>query len=437
MLSGKNRLLAFKDILKGSLTTFLISISTIISGYLFIYFINKMYGTAFVGTFTTIQSLFFIISILCTLGFDTLSLKLFSSHNNVSYLLSVYKTMIRSVIIISTLLAFLIYFNSDFISVFFGNRMLSLPIKILSLSLIPLAIINIHSQIFRAFKNMYFHSMYNRKFIVVLMFLLFIILLTLGIDFDSNKIFYFYVYSMFFLGIISSFHLDKYFKFKKKEVVNYHSNFEKLSFSKLLASSKSMLIINIVFIIFQYIDILLLAFLSTDENVGIYTIILKISSVTGLILMAINSIAGPIISKLYFDDKIDEFHKYIKGMVRLSVAFSIPILLSIIIFSSLILGVFGEQFVHYKYALIIMCLAQFINVSSGSVGLIMQMTNNEKVFRNIIIFSIVVNLILNIILIPKFHVWGAVYSSSFSLVLWNVLGIIFVRNKLKIYSFIH
>ena len=117
MLSGANRLLAFKDILKGSLTTFLISVSTIISGYLFIYFINKMYGTAFVGTFTTIQSLFFIISILCTLGFDTLSLKLFSSHNNVSYLFSIYKTMIRSVMIISTLLAFLIYLNSDFIMI--------------------------------------------------------------------------------------------------------------------------------------------------------------------------------------------------------------------------------------------------------------------------------------------------------------------------------
>ena len=49
----------------------------------------------------------------------------------------------------------------------------------------------------------------------------------------------------------------------------------------------------------------------------------------------------------------------------------------------------------------------------------------------------IVNFILNIILIPKFHVWGAVYSSSFSLILWNVLGVFLVRKKLKVYSFIH
>ena len=83
-----------------------------------------------------------------------------------------------------------------------------------------------------------------------------------------------------------------------------------------------------------------------------------------------------------------------------------------------------------------MCFAQFINVVSGSVGLIMQMSGNEKIFRNIIIFSIIINIILSIILIPKFQVWGAVYSSSFSLILWNILSIIFIKKKINIYSFI-
>tara|TARA_Y100001970_G_C14258417_1_gene877419 strand:+ start:9577 stop:10890 length:1314 start_codon:yes stop_codon:yes gene_type:complete len=437
LLLNRNKLSIFNDILKGSSTTFLISVLTIISGYLFIYFINKIYGTAFVGVFTTTQSLFFIISILCTLGFDTYSLKVFSSNNNINYLLSVYSVIIKTTLLLSVVISFILYFNSNLISFFFNNDLLSHPIKILSLSLIPLVILNIHSQIFRAFKNMYLHSIYNRKFIIVIMFFLILILLIFNWDINSNNIFYLYLYSMFFLAIISSLHIDIFLKKKKKENSKQDLVFEKENFSNLYSNSKSMLIISLVFILFQYIDILLLAFLSTDENVGIYTIVLKISSITGIVLMAINSIAGPIISKLYFNDKLSEFSVYIKKMVRLSFIFSIPILLFIIFFSSLILSFFGEQFNNYKYALIIMCLAQLINVSSGSVGLIMQMTNNEKIFRNIIVFSMVINFILNIILIPKFHVWGAIYSSSFSLVLWNVLGAFFVYKKLKIYSFIH
>ena len=189
-----------------------------------------------------------------------------------------------------------------------------------------------------------------------------------NLNFDSNSIFYFYIYSAYFLAILSSFHLKRYLDNKRKYNINSSLDTEtKTNFIKLFGSSQSMLIINVVFIVFQYIDILLLTFLSTNENVGIYTIILKISSVTSIILMAINSISGPVISKLFSDNRINEFNRHIKMMVRISFLFSIPILLFIIVFSSFILGVFGEHFVSYKYALIIMCLSQFVNVSSGSV----------------------------------------------------------------------
>ena len=84
-----------------------------------------------------------------------------------------------------------------------------------------------------------------------------------------------------------------------------------------------------------------------------------------------------------------------------------------------------------------MCIAQFINVVSGSVGLIMQMTGHAETFKNIIIIAVISNVILNIILIPIFQVFGAVYASSLSLIIWNVIGAIYIYRKIKIYSFIH
>ena len=105
-------------------------------------------------------------------------------------------------------------------------------------------------------------------------------------------------------------------------------------------------------------------------------------------------------------------------------------------YSETLLFLFGENLLLYKNALYLMCLAQFINILSGSVGLIMQMTDNEKIFKNIIIISLIINIILSILLIPKFGIWGAVYSSSISLVLWNILAIVFIKKKINIYSFI-
>ena len=107
--------------------------------------------------------------------------------------------------------------------------------------------------------------------------------------------------------------MKRYLDNKRKYNIDSSLDTEtKTNFIKLFGSSQSMLIINLVFIVFQYIDILLLTFLSTNENVGIYTIILKISSVTSIVLMAINSISGPVISKLFSDNRINEFNRYIK-----------------------------------------------------------------------------------------------------------------------------
>ena len=51
-----------------------------------------------------------------------------------------------------------------------------------------------------------------------------------------------------------------------------------------------------------------------------------------------------------------------------------------------------------------MSYTELINVLSGSVGLIMQSLGYEKNFRNIILFSIFINIILSFIFIPKYQV---------------------------------
>ena len=50
-----------------------------------------------------------------------------------------------------------------------------------------------------------------------------------------------------------------------------------------------------------------------------------------------------------------------------------------------------------------------------------------QVVRNIIVFSVFINIVLNILLIPELGILGAAIATSFSMVLWNVCGVIYVR----------
>ena len=73
---------------------------------------------------------------------------------------------------------------------------------------------------------------------------------------------------------------------------------------------------------------------------------------------------------------------------------------------------------------------------SGSVAIILNMTGKEKVFRNIIFVALVINILLNLLLIPKFGIEGAAIASASSLIFWNLYSVYYVYKELGVMTFI-
>ena len=84
---------------------------------------------------------------------------------------------------------------------------------------------------------------------------------------------------------------------------------------------------------------------------------------------------------------------------------SFPVLLICLLLPDFLLGIFGPEFICGKQILIILCVGQFINVSTGSVGQILAMTNREKLLRISVLSGTVLNLLLNITLVPLILEW--------------------------------
>jgi O-antigen/teichoic acid export membrane protein len=89
-----------------------------------------------------------------------------------------------------------------------------------------------------------------------------------------------------------------------------------------------------------------------------------------------------------------------------------------------------------RVALLILVFSQLINTMSGSVGVILNMTGKEKVFRNILSIALVINITLNILLIPRFGIEGAAIASATSLVFWNLYSVYYVYREYNILAFI-
>ena len=163
---------------------------------------------------------------------------------------------------------------------------------------------------------------------------------------------------------------------------------------------------------------------------------MKIGSITSLILTSINGIAAPKISELYNVNDNLKLTQLIKSITQLTFITSFPIIILLFIFNTYIFNFFGSEYLTGKYALFILLVGQFFNISCGSVVTILNMTNKQKIVRNIILFGLFINIVLNLIFIPNYGINGAAIGTTASLIVWNLLGIYYVYKELKIKSYI-
>jgi O-antigen/teichoic acid export membrane protein len=107
-------------------------------------------------------------------------------------------------------------------------------------------------------------------------------------------------------------------------------------------------------------------------------------------------------------------------------------LLFYIFFPDFLLGIFGGDFKKGGIILSILAVGQFVNVITGSVGYLLIMCGQEKTLRNIIIFSALVTITFQLILVSEYSIMGIAIGTAIGLSLQNILATIFVKKKLNI-----
>ena len=78
----------------------------------------------------------------------------------------------------------------------------------------------------------------------------------------------------------------------------------------------------------------------------------------------------------------------------------------------------------------ILLLGQIVNVVSGSVGNLLNMSGNEKDLNNVAILAGILVTILNFSLIPVFGVLGAAISTAIAISFQNISAAFYVKKRL-------
>lgn len=180
------------------------------------------------------------------------------------------------------------------------------------------------------------------------------------------------------------------------------------------------------------IDILMLGGIKGVEAVGIYAVILGITRLTTILHTAANNVLSPTIATLYSEGKVKQLEKIIRQSVLIVFLISLLIGITIMGLGKYLLMIFGSEFLPGRTAMSILILGQIFHALTGPVGILLNMTGFQNYTALTVGLTAILNIILNAIFIPQWGINGAAIATTTSLVLINIIKVVFMQKKLGI-----
>lgn len=216
------------------------------------------------------------------------------------------------------------------------------------------------------------------------------------------------------------------FKFSFQTFKKY-KNVISFSVFVIIASSISQMVIEIdKFMISQYIDLSNVAYYAVGGFIGI------VVSVPG---RAMQQILAPFVSKALSDNNFTEvISLYKKSSINLLVVSGLIFIL-IAVNVKFLYMLLPIEFRGGEYVAIIIALSKLFDMASGINGTII---TNSKYYRFDLLFGVILlilTIILNMIFIPLMGMLGASIATGLSVILYNIMKLIFVKVKFGYYPF--
>jgi len=173
---------------------------------------------------------------------------------------------------------------------------------------------------------------------------------------------------------------------------------------------------------YSWIDVALIGFFLSQSAVGAYEIAWRVTLLTTLLSEAIGTTIFPQISRWAERGEMKKIEDIITQSITPSVALVIPATFGVWLLGDEILGVvFGSEYATAGLALLILMIEKIFRSVHVIIGHTLQAIDRPDLAARAAVLSILVNMILNLVLIPPFGIVGAAVATATSFIINTVL----------------
>lgn len=160
--------------------------------------------------------------------------------------------------------------------------------------------------------------------------------------------------------------------------------------------------------IYSQMDKIMIGSMLQDISVGYYTTALAICSMWTFIPNAIINSFRPLIMELRVSNKKTEYNLRLQQLYSLIIWFCLLVSIFIFIFAkSIVVLLYGEKFLGTVDALRIAIWFETFAMIGNARGIWIVSENKSKYVKSYLLIGVLINLILNTVLLPKFGIKGA------------------------------
>jgi O-antigen/teichoic acid export membrane protein len=409
------------ELLRGAAGALSSKLGSIVSVYLFTFAIARIYGSDGNGLFSFCYTFLNIAIIVSLFGLETYLIRYiaeFAQKKLWGSLMYIYRKALLLTSLITAGFVLIFYFGFPFIMDLADKESYTTGLQITAIALLPATLLRLNSEALKGLKQIKYYSLVQNGSIFLMA------LIGLGVfqltDPEIESILWSFLIGQAVVMLGSFWLWNK----ATPEIPEKPTN--PLATSEIVRSSIPFLLASTTFYLMNWTDKIMLGFMASRAELGVYEITFKIAQVIGLTLYAVNTIAAPKFSEFYSEGNVEQLRRFIQQVTALVILASIPLMLGIFLFPGFLLSLFGEAFLQGKTCLYILALAAFVTVATGSVIIILNMTGKQVTSQFILLFVGLVNITLNYFFIPIWGINGTALATLIANTLWNGLGMVFI-----------
>jgi O-antigen/teichoic acid export membrane protein len=415
-----------REVIEGAAITF--TVKMIGAGMMFGFniLVARMLGVEETGIFFLALTVLQICGVFARFGIDNAALKIIAANAELGRWGAVRGVYRKAVVLVSgtsIIVGVLIYTASSFLSsAVFHKPELSNSLKIVSVCVPAVALLLIHSEALKGLKRM-LASQSLQSIILPLSALLLVWFTIPYWGSEGAVLAYGCAVSIAVLGGVTMWQRQTW------HVRQHQTRFSGL---ELLHTAKPLAAVAVTGLVIQWFPLLVLGSVGTKADVGVFGAAVKTSSLTSLILLAVNSMTAPKFAALWAKSDLDGLESTAVHSAALVALLATPVLGVLGVFPAQVLSLFGNDFSSGAVGLSILAAGEFVNSATGSVGYLLIMTGHGKDLWISISIAAVLCIVLSFLIVTGHGVIGASLAVAVPLACQNLLASFFAYRKIGV-----